>query len=100
MAPAVRLCPAGVHLLTARVALPCALFLCAVTVSTTILGERVSSPIAIAPTAMQRMAHPEGETATARGESDFDATEQRVCTLGAKDAARRSALTVSSAVFV
>ncbi|KAJ1420048.1 FMN-dependent dehydrogenase-domain-containing protein [Ochromonadaceae sp. CCMP2298] len=34
--------------------------------STTILGERVSSPICVAPTAMQRMAHPEGEEATAR----------------------------------
>ena len=30
-------------------------------------GEWVESPIAVAPTAMQRMAHPEGELATARG---------------------------------
>jgi len=59
-------------LLTAPVALLC-FAVRRVTVSTTILGERVSSPIAIAPTAMQRMAHPEGETATARGENDFDA---------------------------
>lgn len=29
----------------------------------------MDSPIAIAPTAMQRMAHPEGELATARGKS-------------------------------
>jgi len=35
--------------------------------STTILGNPVSSPILVAPTAMQRMAHHEGEKATARG---------------------------------
>jgi (S)-2-hydroxy-acid oxidase len=34
--------------------------------STTVLGQRISSPICVAPTAMQRMAHPEGELATAR----------------------------------
>ncbi|XP_061382969.1 2-Hydroxyacid oxidase 1 [Danaus plexippus] len=34
--------------------------------STTILGEKVSMPVGISPTAMQRMAHPDGETATAR----------------------------------
>lgn len=28
---------------------------------TTVLGEKVSSPICIAPTAMQQMAHPDGE---------------------------------------
>jgi (S)-2-hydroxy-acid oxidase len=33
---------------------------------TTILGERVSMPLCLAPTAMQRMAHDEGEKATAR----------------------------------
>ncbi|KAJ2345640.1 Hydroxyacid oxidase 1 [Coemansia erecta] len=33
---------------------------------TTVQGRSVSSPICIAPTAMQRMAHPEGECATAR----------------------------------
>ena len=33
---------------------------------TTILGAAVTSPIAIAPTAMQRLAHPDGELATAR----------------------------------
>ena len=36
--------------------------------STTILGERVEFPICIAPTAMQKMAHPDGELATAKGE--------------------------------
>ena len=34
--------------------------------STTILGHKVSSPILIAPSAMQKMAHPDGELATAR----------------------------------
>ena len=34
--------------------------------STTILGQRINIPIGIAPTAMQRMAHPEGECASAR----------------------------------
>jgi len=33
---------------------------------TTILGEKVASPILIAPTAMQQMAHPDGEVATVR----------------------------------
>lgn len=34
--------------------------------TTTVLGERVSSPICIAPTAMQKMAHPDGECATSK----------------------------------
>ena len=34
--------------------------------ATTVLGERVSSPICIAPTAMQKMAHPDGECATSK----------------------------------
>ena len=33
---------------------------------TKVLGNEVSMPIGIAPTAMQRMAHPEGECATAK----------------------------------
>lgn len=32
-----------------------------------VLGMKLDFPIAIAPTAMQRMAHPEGEVATAKG---------------------------------
>ena len=36
-------------------------------ISTTILGEKVSMPLGIAPTALQRMAHPDGECATAKG---------------------------------
>ncbi|RDY05307.1 Peroxisomal (S)-2-hydroxy-acid oxidase GLO5, partial [Mucuna pruriens] len=34
--------------------------------TTTVLGFQISMPIMIAPTAMQKMAHPEGELATAR----------------------------------
>jgi (S)-2-hydroxy-acid oxidase len=37
-----------------------------VTLTTSILGHRISSPICIAPTAMHRMAHPDGEKATIR----------------------------------
>jgi isopentenyl diphosphate isomerase/L-lactate dehydrogenase-like FMN-dependent dehydrogenase len=34
--------------------------------ATTVLGEHVSAPVVVAPTAFQRLAHPEGETAMAR----------------------------------
>ena len=34
---------------------------------TTIMGDEVDFPIGVAPTAMQRMAHDEGELATAKG---------------------------------
>jgi 4-hydroxymandelate oxidase len=34
--------------------------------STTVLGQSISMPVLIAPTAFQRMAHPDGEIATAR----------------------------------
>ncbi|KAK7319130.1 hypothetical protein RJT34_03844 [Clitoria ternatea] len=37
--------------------------------TTTVLGFKISMPIMIAPTAMQKMAHPEGESATARAAS-------------------------------
>lgn len=43
-----------------------------VDLSTTILGQRISMPIMIAPTAMQKMAHPDGELATARAASAAD----------------------------
>ena len=33
---------------------------------TTILGDKIASPICIAPTAMQRMAHADGEIATSK----------------------------------
>lgn len=35
--------------------------------ATTVLGHELSMPIAISPTAMQRMAHPEGECASVAG---------------------------------
>ncbi|XP_073024320.1 glycolate oxidase 1-like isoform X2 [Primulina eburnea] len=38
-------------------------------ITTSILGFKISSPVMIAPTAMQKMAHPEGELATARAAS-------------------------------
>ncbi len=38
-----------------------------VTTATTVLGTEVDAPILVAPTAYQRMAHDEGEAATARG---------------------------------
>ncbi|KAF8773642.1 Hydroxyacid oxidase 1 like protein [Argiope bruennichi] len=38
--------------------------------STTVLGEKLSMPIGIAPMAYQRLAHPEGEVAAARAAAD------------------------------
>jgi 4-hydroxymandelate oxidase len=38
-----------------------------VSTATTLLGSAVASPVAIAPTAIQGLAHPDGEAATARG---------------------------------
>jgi len=38
----------------------------AVTTATTLLGREVSMPVLVAPTAFQRLAHPDGEVATAR----------------------------------
>jgi isopentenyl diphosphate isomerase/L-lactate dehydrogenase-like FMN-dependent dehydrogenase len=35
--------------------------------STTILGNKIDFPICIAPTAVQKLAHPDGEIATAKG---------------------------------
>eukprot|EP01036_Dinobryon_divergens_P032417 gene32417-42000_t len=37
-----------------------------ISTKTTVLGREVASPICLAPTAMQKMAHPEGELATSR----------------------------------
>ncbi len=39
----------------------------AVSTSTTLLGAPVASPIVVGPTALHKLAHPEGEVATARG---------------------------------
>jgi 4-hydroxymandelate oxidase len=41
--------------------------------STTVLGEPIPFPIVLAPTAFQRLAHPEGELATARAANSLDA---------------------------
>ncbi len=38
--------------------------------ATTVLGERLAMPIAVAPTAFHRLAHPDGELATVRGAGD------------------------------
>ena len=38
-----------------------------INMKTTIMGDEIDFPIGVAPTAMQRMAHDEGELATARG---------------------------------
>ena len=35
----------------------------------TIMGDEIDFPVGVAPTAMQRMAHDNGELATARGQS-------------------------------
>lgn len=40
-----------------------------VDMSTRVLGQRVSMPICVSATAMQKMSHPDGETATARGQT-------------------------------
>jgi len=40
--------------------------------TTSILGDKVSSPLCIAPTAMQQMAHPDGECATSRAAARND----------------------------
>ncbi|XP_050285214.1 peroxisomal (S)-2-hydroxyacid oxidase GLO4-like isoform X10 [Quercus robur] len=37
-----------------------------INLSTTVLGYKISAPIMVAPSAMHKLAHPEGETATAR----------------------------------
>ncbi|KAI8486655.1 Hydroxyacid oxidase 1 [Branchiostoma belcheri] len=40
--------------------------------TTTVLGELLDFPVALAPTAMQRMAHPDGEVATARAAASMN----------------------------
>jgi len=41
--------------------------------ATTVLGEQLAMPIAVAPTAFHRLAHPDGELATVRGAGDAGA---------------------------
>jgi isopentenyl diphosphate isomerase/L-lactate dehydrogenase-like FMN-dependent dehydrogenase len=43
-----------------------------VTTASTVLGQDVSMPLLVAPTALQRLAHPEGEAATARAAATVD----------------------------
>ena len=38
-----------------------------INMKTTIMGDEIDFPIGVAPTALQRMAHNDGELATARG---------------------------------
>ena len=45
-----------------------------VDLSTTVLGEKVTLPIGIAPTATQKLAHPDGEQATAKGNTSMHAS--------------------------
>jgi len=45
----------------------------AVDTATTLLGSRVTTPVGVAPTALQRVAHPDGEIAMARGAADAGA---------------------------
>ena len=42
-----------------------------VSTATTVLGTEVSMPLLVAPTALQRMAHPDGEVATARAAAEL-----------------------------
>lgn len=42
-----------------------------ISTETTVLGDAVASPICVAPTAMQQMAHPDGERATARAAAKY-----------------------------
>jgi len=42
-----------------------------VIMKTTIMGNKIDFPIGIAPTSVQKMAHPEGEVATAKGNVFF-----------------------------
>jgi isopentenyl diphosphate isomerase/L-lactate dehydrogenase-like FMN-dependent dehydrogenase len=42
----------------------------AVDCATTVLGRRIAMPILVAPTALHRLAHPDGEAATARAAAD------------------------------
>jgi hypothetical protein len=48
--------------------------------STSILGEKIEVPFCIAPTAMHKLAHPEGELATARGWYKLNKVVRAVCT--------------------
>ena len=38
-----------------------------INMSTTILGNKIDFPVCVAPTALHKLAHPDGEVATAKG---------------------------------
>lgn len=40
-------------------------------ISVTVLGQKLSMPICVSPTAFQAMAHPDGELATVRGKIEM-----------------------------
>jgi (S)-2-hydroxy-acid oxidase len=60
--------------------------------ATSILGETISFPVCVAPTAMHRMAHPEGEAATARACIKYNTcmTLSSWSTVRIEDVAKRS----------
>ena len=49
-----------------------------VSTETTLLGRRIAFPICAAPTGIQRMAHPDGEIATAKGTGECDRQNSHV----------------------
>lgn len=50
-----------------RIRPKCMIGVSSVDLSTTAIGCKVNIPVGISPTAMQRMAHPDGEVANAKG---------------------------------
>lgn len=44
--------------------------------STTVLGEKIAMPIGISPSGKHKLAHPDGELATARGEKSNQADKK------------------------
>lgn len=55
------------HVFRLRIRPKCLVGVSNFNIRTKVLGQDVSMPVGISPTAMQRMAHPEGELASARG---------------------------------
>ncbi len=50
--------------------------------ATTVLGSSVATPVGVAPTSLQRVAHPEGEVAMARGAAEAGALHVVSCNAG------------------
>jgi len=42
-----------------------------INMKTTLLGQEVAFPVCVAPTGIQKLAHPDGELATARGKDEL-----------------------------